>query len=81
MTDCNFRTNENKEWQQQLDVGHSPEWETGPGFLRPETFVFSATNTQARGGTRSVILTTSEAIALRDWLTEHINECAVAEDL
>ena len=73
MTGCNFRTNKNKEWR-QLYVGHSRVWEAEPGFVRPETFLFSATDTQPPGGTRSVILTTSEAIALRDWLTEHINE-------
>ena len=72
MTDCNFRTNEYKEWR-QLHVAHSREWETEPGHVRPETFMFAATDTPA-GRTGSVILTSAEAIALRDWLTEHINE-------
>jgi hypothetical protein len=70
MTDNTFRTNQYKEWVELL-VAHSPEWETEPGHVRPQTFMFSATNRQNnRSG--SVILTRSEAIALRDWLTEHI---------
>ena len=71
MTDNSFRTNEYKEWVELL-VSHSPEWETEPGHVRPQTFMFSSTNRQNnRSG--SVILTKSEAIALRDWLSEHLN--------
>ena len=70
MTEDIFRTNEYKEWV-QLQVSHSREWETEPGHVGPETFMFNATNTQS-GKTGSVILTRSEAIALRDWLVEHI---------
>jgi hypothetical protein len=70
MTDNSFRTNEYKEWVELL-VSHSPEWETEPGHVRPQTFMFSSTNRQNnRSG--SVILTKSEAIALRDWLSEHL---------
>jgi hypothetical protein len=70
MTDSRFRTNEYKEWVELL-VSHSPEWETEPGHVRPQTFMFSSTNRQNnRSG--SVILTKSEAIALRDWLSEHL---------
>jgi hypothetical protein len=70
MTDNTFRTNENKE-SAQLVVSHSPEWETEPGHVRPQTFMFSATNRQ-NGRTSAVILPKSEAIALRDWLSEHL---------
>jgi hypothetical protein len=70
MTDNSFRTNENKEWV-ELFVSHSPEWETEPGHVRPQTFMFNATNRQ-NGRTGSVILTKSETIALRDWLSEHL---------
>jgi hypothetical protein len=38
MTDNTFRTNENKEWV-ELVVSHSPEWETEPGHVRPQTFI------------------------------------------
>ena len=71
MTEHIFRTNEYKEWV-QLQVSHSREWETEPGHVRPETFMFNTNNTQS-GKTGSVILTRSEAIALRDWLVEHIS--------
>lgn len=54
-------------------MAHSREWETEPGHVRPETFMFTATDTQTRR-TGSVVLTTDEAIALRDWLVEHLNE-------
>jgi hypothetical protein len=70
MTDNSFRTNEYKEWV-ELHVSHSPEWETEPGHVRPQTFMFNATNRQS-GRTGSVILTKSETIALRDWLSEHL---------
>ncbi len=70
MTDNSFRTNENKEWV-ELVVSHSPEWETEPGHVRPQTFMFTSTNRQ-NGRSGSVILTTSETIALRDWLSEHL---------
>ena len=71
MSEDIFRTNEYKEWV-QLQVSHSREWETEPGHVRPETFMVNAINTQ-NGKTVSVILNRSEAIALRDWLVEHIN--------
>ena len=70
MTDNSFRTNENKEWV-ELFVSHSPEWETEPGHVRPQTFMFNSTNRE-NGRTGSVILTKREAIALRDWLSEHL---------
>jgi hypothetical protein len=71
MTDNSFRTNENKERGVGLHVSHSPEWETEPGHVRPQTFMFSATNAGNRR-TGAVILTKSETIALRDWLSEHL---------
>jgi len=46
MTEDIFRTNEYKEWV-QLQVSHSREWETEPGHVGPETFMFNATNTQS----------------------------------
>ena len=72
MSDCSFRTSAYKEWR-QLHVVHSREWETEPGLVRPETFMFSATDSQT-GWTGSVVLTTEEAIALRNWLVEHLEE-------
>ena len=57
----------------ELLVVHSREWETEPGHVRPQTFMYSATNHQNNNRTGSVILTRSEAIALRDWLTEHLD--------
>ncbi|GAA1504058.1 hypothetical protein GCM10009740_39470 [Terrabacter terrae] len=72
MSDCNFRTNAYKNWR-QLHVVHSREWESEPGHVRPQTFTFAATDTQT-GRTGSVTLQTHEAIALRDWLSEHLKE-------
>ena len=70
MTDNSFRTKGHKGLE-RLFVSHSPEWETEPGHVRPETFMFAATN-GGSGSTGSVILTKSEAIALSDWLSEHL---------
>ena len=69
MPDDDFNTNRYKEWV-HLRVIHFRERETEPGLIRPEHFIFTATNDE-RGGTESVTLMRSEAVALRDWLTEH----------
>lgn len=80
MTESNetdFRTNALKEWR-ILHVSHGVRWQTEPGVWRDEQFMFSVSDTRPdkSAGTRAVILSRDEAVALSKWLNKALRRKA-----